>query len=182
MSTNIEYSSIRASIRGRFLPFYSSLYDGNRVSQTINGVTTYFIGGIYEVTGSTVTKYYFAGSQRVAMRKGTALYYLLSDHLGRQVLLQTQMEPWFRNCAIKPGAKYAMLLGYSRPSTSIPASILTVTLTCSGTAPGTTTPNSDVSFSQIPLYRLHHKELKLGTDMHTSTTIRYDILIRVDIV
>ena len=66
VSTNIEYSSIRASIRGGFLPLYRSLYDGNRVAQTINGVT----------------KYYFAGSQRVAMRTNGTLYYLLSDHLG----------------------------------------------------------------------------------------------------
>jgi len=32
--------------------------DGRRVKSTIDGVTTYFIGGHYEVTGSTVTKYY----------------------------------------------------------------------------------------------------------------------------
>ena len=56
--------------------------DGKRVAQTINGVTTYFIGSHYEVTGSTITKYYFAGNQRVAMRTNTTLYYLLSDHLG----------------------------------------------------------------------------------------------------
>jgi len=28
------------------------------VAQTINGVTTYFIGNYYELTGSQVTKYY----------------------------------------------------------------------------------------------------------------------------
>ena len=56
--------------------------DGNRVAQTINNVTTYFVGNYYEVTGSTVTKYYYAGAQRVAMRKGSTLSYLLSDHLG----------------------------------------------------------------------------------------------------
>ena len=43
--------------------------DGQRVKSTVNGTTTYFIGAHYEVTGSTVTKYYFAGTQRVAMRK-----------------------------------------------------------------------------------------------------------------
>jgi hypothetical protein len=56
--------------------------DGNRVKSTINGTTTTFIGQHYEVTGSTVTKYYYAGSQRVAMRTGSTLYYLLGDHLG----------------------------------------------------------------------------------------------------
>jgi RHS repeat-associated protein len=34
------------------------------------------------VSGSTVTKYYYAGSSRVAMRSGSTLYYLLTDHLG----------------------------------------------------------------------------------------------------
>jgi hypothetical protein len=48
----------------------------------INGTTTYFVGAHYEVTGSTVTKYYFAGAQRVAIRSGSTLSYLLADHLG----------------------------------------------------------------------------------------------------
>jgi RHS repeat-associated protein len=32
------------------------------------------------VSGSTTTKYYYAGGQRIAMRQGTTLYYLLGDH------------------------------------------------------------------------------------------------------
>ena len=62
----------------------SFLYDGDgrRVAQTLNGVTTYFVGNYYEVTGGVVTKYYFAGAQRIAMRQDGTLYYLLSDHLG----------------------------------------------------------------------------------------------------
>jgi len=61
--------------------------DGRRVKSTINGTTTTFVGSHYEVTGSTVTKYYFAGSQRVAMRKYTipqpmTVEYFLGDHLG----------------------------------------------------------------------------------------------------
>ena len=56
--------------------------DGRRVAQTLNGVTTYFVGSYYEVTGSTITKYYYAGMQRIAMRKGGTLYFMLSDHLG----------------------------------------------------------------------------------------------------
>ena len=38
--------------------------DGRRVAQTLNGVTTYFIGNYYEVTDSSTTKYYFAGTPR----------------------------------------------------------------------------------------------------------------------
>jgi RHS repeat-associated protein len=46
-----------------------------------------FIGGYYELTGSTVARYDFAGSQRVAIRKYTipqsmSVEYLLTDHLG----------------------------------------------------------------------------------------------------
>ncbi len=51
----------------------------------MGGVTTYYIGNYFEWTGSTssMIKYYYAGSQRVAMRQGSsALYYLLGDHLG----------------------------------------------------------------------------------------------------
>jgi RHS repeat-associated protein len=65
--------------------------DGRRVKSVVNGTTTYFAGGHYiiplwdELTGSTVTKYYFAGSQRIAMRKYTipqnmSVEYLLGDH------------------------------------------------------------------------------------------------------
>jgi RHS repeat-associated protein len=53
------------------------------VKSTINGnTTTYFVGAHYEVSGSTVTKYYYAGSQRIAMRSNGTLNYLLGDHLG----------------------------------------------------------------------------------------------------
>ena len=54
--------------------------DGRRVKSTINSTTIFFVGAHYEVSGSTVTKYYFAGAQRVAMRSGSTLYYLLADH------------------------------------------------------------------------------------------------------
>jgi YD repeat-containing protein len=36
--------------------------DGKRVQSTINNVTTKFIGSHYEIEGTTVRKYYFAGS------------------------------------------------------------------------------------------------------------------------
>jgi RHS repeat-associated protein len=61
--------------------------DGRRVKSTVNGTTTTFVGAHYELTGSQVTKYYFAGAQRVAMRKYTipqsmSVEYFLGDHLG----------------------------------------------------------------------------------------------------
>jgi RHS repeat-associated protein len=56
--------------------------DGKQVKATVNGVTTYYVGSHYEVKNSVVTKYYFAGATRLAVRTGTTLSYLLSDHLG----------------------------------------------------------------------------------------------------
>jgi probable phosphoglycerate mutase len=53
--------------------------DGKGVETTVNGVTTYFAGAHYEVTGSTIIKDYFAGAQRIATpalsagRKNSAL-------------------------------------------------------------------------------------------------------------
>ena len=56
--------------------------DGRRVKATVNGVTTYYVGDSYEVSGGVVKKYYSAGGQRIAMRSGGTLYWLLTDHLG----------------------------------------------------------------------------------------------------
>jgi RHS repeat-associated protein len=77
--------------------------DGQRVAQTINDVTTYFIGNYYEVTDGVVTKYYYAGSTRIALRQNGTLYYLLSDHLGSTTLVtdasgnivsELRYKPW----------------------------------------------------------------------------------------
>jgi len=67
--------------------------DGKRVKSTFNDntTTTYFVGTHYEVTNpganQTITKYYYAGAQRIAMRQYTipqnnTLTYLVGDHLG----------------------------------------------------------------------------------------------------
>ena len=63
--------------------------DGKRVKSIINGEIILFVGAHFEFNDTTneVTKYYFAGGARVAMRKyivpeTNTLTYLLSDHLG----------------------------------------------------------------------------------------------------
>ena len=48
----------------------------------VGSTTTYYVGAHYQVEDGVVTKYYFAGAQRVAMRKNGTLSYLLADHLG----------------------------------------------------------------------------------------------------
>ena len=45
--------------------------DGNRVKSTINTTTTAFVGDHteWDVASSSLTRYYYAGSSRVAMRR-----------------------------------------------------------------------------------------------------------------
>jgi RHS repeat-associated protein len=61
--------------------------DGQKVKSEVNGETVYLVNGYYEKKGSEITKYYFAGASRIAMRKYTIpqsmeLEYMLGDHLG----------------------------------------------------------------------------------------------------
>jgi len=64
----------------------------------VNGVTTYHIGNHFEwrSTTSNMGRYYYADGQRIAMRYGSTVYYLLGDHLGSTTLTVTGS-----------GAKYA---------------------------------------------------------------------------
>ena len=54
--------------------------DGKHVKSIINGVTTYYVGQYYQKEGTVVTKCYYAGAERVAMRQGGVLYYIFGDH------------------------------------------------------------------------------------------------------
>jgi hypothetical protein len=61
------------------------------VKATVNRLTTVYVGDYYEQTGAGVTKYYYAGGQRVAMRRSgyasdNGLFYVLTDHLGSTAL------------------------------------------------------------------------------------------------
>ena len=60
--------------------------DGNHSGvASLQKLDAHPIGNTFEWTGntSTMVKYYYAGGQRVAMRKGSStVYYLLGDHLG----------------------------------------------------------------------------------------------------
>ncbi|HUI87937.1 MAG TPA: RHS repeat-associated core domain-containing protein [Anaerolineales bacterium] len=64
--------------------------DGNRTSQVYitggNSTTTlYCMAGAYEVTGSSVKKYYSFASMTIAVNDGSGLKYLLTDQLGSVV-------------------------------------------------------------------------------------------------
>jgi RHS repeat-associated protein len=56
--------------------------DGNRILRVDGSGTTVTIGDYYEKQGAAVTKYYYAGGQRIAVRVNGTLYFLHGDHLG----------------------------------------------------------------------------------------------------
>ena len=56
--------------------------DGARVKKVVGSTATYYVGNWYEVTNGAVTKYYYFGAQRVAMRNANGVTYLHGDHLG----------------------------------------------------------------------------------------------------
>ena len=73
-----------ATLRGLRGQTTTFTYDGNGtlVKKVVGSTTTVYVGNHYEKTGSTIRKYYYFNGQRVAMREGSTVYYLLTDHLG----------------------------------------------------------------------------------------------------
>lgn len=59
--------------------------DGKLVMSQVGDAITLYPNSYYEVQGATVRKYYFAGSQRIAVRENNELTFLLADHLGSTV-------------------------------------------------------------------------------------------------
>jgi hypothetical protein len=60
------------------------LYGGNGVlvRKVVGSTTTIYVGNYHEKTGSAIRKYYYFAGQRVAMRDGSTVSYLVTDHLG----------------------------------------------------------------------------------------------------
>jgi RHS repeat-associated protein len=57
--------------------------DGNRIKGTIGGVTTVYIGGVYEYQGGATTHYYEGHAfRRTGYAINNGIFYLLQDHLG----------------------------------------------------------------------------------------------------
>ena len=79
VSIQYNYDNMPKAINGTTFVYDSS---GQRVKKTYSGVATVYIGKLYECTSGTCTKYIFAGSNRVAMKTGSSVYYYHTDHLG----------------------------------------------------------------------------------------------------
>jgi RHS repeat-associated protein len=84
--------------------------DGNRVKTVVGSTTTTYIGNYLEWSGSTTTmkKYYYASGQRIAMRQGSTLYFLLTDHLGSTAVTATSGGGWYGELRYYPwgGTRY----------------------------------------------------------------------------
>ncbi|MBM3282722.1 RHS repeat-associated core domain-containing protein, partial [Candidatus Gottesmanbacteria bacterium] len=71
--------------------------DGNRIrKEVVGGDTTIYIGNYLEknLTKNETTKYYFAGSQRLAFRKSSSpasLYFIHTDHLSSTTLITDKL-------------------------------------------------------------------------------------------
>ncbi len=73
----------QVAVSGSVTTTYAYNADGARVKRAMGSTTTYYIGNWYEVTqAGAVTKYYYFGGKRVAVRQSGTLYYLHTDHLG----------------------------------------------------------------------------------------------------
>jgi hypothetical protein len=91
--------------------------DGKRVKSVMGSETIVFVGGYYEIknpgSGQEVTKYYFAGASRIAMRKyiipqSMSVEYLLGDHLGSNSITTDANGGRSLKCVISLGARLAI--------------------------------------------------------------------------
>ncbi len=80
--------------------------NGKMVKSVVNGVTTYYVGKIYEleVDGEVETerKYYSLGGQRFAVRDDGVLNWILSDHLGSSSVSAHANGSWRGEIAYTP--------------------------------------------------------------------------------
>jgi RHS repeat-associated protein len=56
--------------------------DGKMVTATVGLTTTYYVGDHFERVNGITNAYYCHAGQRIAMRQGNTLYWLLTDYLG----------------------------------------------------------------------------------------------------
>jgi RHS repeat-associated protein len=89
----------------------SVVYDGegHRVSKTVNGVTTVYIGQLYECAlGGNCSKYIVAGNRRIASVDPSSTYYYHTDRLGSTSVITDQTGALVQTLVYFPyGATYA---------------------------------------------------------------------------
>ncbi len=89
------------------------VHDVNRGKRTIGGVTTEHLGNYYEWNGTGGVKYYYAGSERVAMKNAAGtLYFLLGDHLGSTSKVATSAGIFLQRAALRGLGRDALCQGH----------------------------------------------------------------------
>ena len=92
--------------QGSTAPGYTYDADGNRVKAVMGSSTTVYVGAIYEKTTSgsstTITKYYQAGGQRIALRVNGVVRWLATDHLGSTALTASETGGRLSEIRYKP--------------------------------------------------------------------------------
>jgi RHS repeat-associated protein len=80
--------------------------DGGRVKAVIGSSTTVYVGAIYEQTingtSTTITKYYQAGGQRIALRVNGVVRWLATDHLGSTAVTANETGARIAEIRYKP--------------------------------------------------------------------------------
>src|SRR5262249_46048726 len=70
-------------VSGTVTEDYTYDADGERITRTSGGTTTFYLGGLWEeTTGGAVKRYYLFDKEVVALRDGSTVTYLHGDHLG----------------------------------------------------------------------------------------------------
>ncbi|MFZ1597000.1 MAG: hypothetical protein WAW26_14175, partial [Anaerolineae bacterium] len=85
---------------------YTHDADGNRVKADFGSSVTVYVGAYYEKTTSgsstTITKYYQAGGQRIALRVNGVVRWLATDHLGSTALTVNESGARMSEIRYKP--------------------------------------------------------------------------------
>ena len=93
--------------------------DGQRVIATEGVTTTIFVGSYseWDVNSEKVTKYYFAGAVRIAMREGTSdPVWLLGDHLGSTSVAASSTGTLISRMGFKPWGETRFVVSGSMPT------------------------------------------------------------------
>ena len=86
-------------------------------------MTTEYLSNDYEWNGTAGVKYYYAGSEWVAMHDATGtVYFLLGEHLGSTSKVASSSGMFYREIRYGPWGRRATPVARRRPTSNSPAS------------------------------------------------------------
>ena len=116
-----NYENQLTTVSGATSGSFSYDGDGKRVKGTVGGVTTAYVGNYFEWTSAGSTAYYYAGGQRIAMRRAgytsdNGLFWLLGDHLGSTTVTANSAGVRTAELRYKPWGQARTGVGTTRTS------------------------------------------------------------------